>query len=160
MALAANAVQLEAAVLSIYTSDAEAALGWADALVAYFKTMDRLPGTDAVLDSLQPSIMSALTGISVFSPQQSAVKIQAGFAAAWSGISVNAATLYAGAASATPPPTVATIAATVLPVVFAANMIPGVTREQAATTLANALSAANATGGFWVLSAGGTAPIT
>ena len=109
---------------------------------------------------LLDTIGCAFTGISVFSPPQSAVKIQVGFAAAWSGISVNAAALYAGAASAVPPPTVATIAATVLPVVFAANMIPGVTREQAATTLANALSAANATGGLWVLSAGGTAPIT
>lgn len=158
MAMAANAAKLKTPLLSDYMDEADATEGWATALVAYFKTMDRLPGTDAIITGLKPAIKGALAGMST--PSVGAVKIQAAFAVAWAGIAASAASLYATATSATPPPTVATIATVALPVAFLANMAPSVTKAQAATTTANALSGANATGGFWVLPLGATAPIT
>lgn len=161
MAMAANAAKLETPLLSDYAVEADATEGWATAMVEYFKTMDRLPGTDAIITGLKGAIKGALAGMSVHTPvPQGALKIQAGFVAAWAGISASAASLYAGAISATPPPAVATIASVVLPAVFPLNMLPTVTKAQAATTTATALSTANATGGLWVLAAGGTAPIT
>ena len=158
MAMAANAAKLETPLLSDYMAEADATEGWATALVEYFKTMDRLPGTDAIITGLKPAIKGALAGMST--PAVGAVKIQAAFVAAWAGIASSAASLYATATSATPPPAVATIAPVVLPGVFPINMMPGVTKAQAATTTATALSGANATGGLWVLPAGATAPIT
>lgn len=160
MTLAANASQLQTPLLGDFPAEADAVESWATAMVAYFKGMTRLPGTDPILDALKPSIKAALTGMATHTPPLGASKFQGGFAAAWAGISVNAASLFAGAASATPPPTVATIASAILPGVFAANNVVGVTRPVAASVTATALSGANATGGLWVLAAGGTAPIT
>lgn len=160
MTMAGNAAKLEPPLLSDYAGEAAATEGWATEMVEYFKTMDRLPGTDAIIEGFKAAIKSALAGMSGTTPPQGALKLQAGFVAAWAGISTNAASLYAGAVSATPPPAVATIAAVILPVVFPINNLPTVTKAQAATTTATALSSANATGGLWALAVGGTAPIT
>lgn len=157
MAMAANASKLETPLLSGYAVESDAVESWANALVAYFKTMDRMPGTDAIFDGLKPSIKSAMTGMSV--PNAGAAKLQAGFAAAWVGISASAASLYATAVSATPPPAVATIATVILPLLFPLNQVTGITKAQAATATANALSGVNAVGGLWVLSVGSPVPI-
>jgi len=149
-------------VAANYAKEDDARAGWASAIVAFLKTMSRLPGTDAILDGLEPAINAALVGFSETATPpgpQGALKLQTAFAQAWLGISANAASLYTGAASATPPPTVATIAGTLLPPVFSANNVPGLEAETAAGALASALGGASATGGLWVLSAGGTAPI-
>ena len=158
MAMADNAAKLETPLLADYALEADAVEGWATAMVAYFKTMDRLPGTDALIDALKDPIKTAMGGMSV--PGAGAVKLQEGFLAAWIGISASAAALYATALSATPPPAVATLAATLLPPVFVLNQVPAITKPQAATVTAAVLSTANATLGLWVLPAGATAPIT
>ena len=167
MAMAANAAKLETPLKADYASEADAVEGWASALIAYFKTMDRLPGTDAIIDGFKSSIKTAMAGMSNPGPPppappapQGPLKLQAGFVAAWLGIASQAAALYSGATTATPPPAVATIAAVILPGVFPLNQVPGVTKAQAATTTANALSPANATGGFWVLPGPVTVAIT
>lgn len=158
MAMAANAAKLETPLLADYALEADAVEGWATAMVAYFKTLDRLPGTDAVIDALKAPIKTAMGGMSV--PGAGAVKLQAGFLAAWTGISASAASLYTGAGSATPPPAVATLAATLLPPVFVLNQVPAITKPQAASATANVFSTANATGGFWVLPGPVTVAIT
>ena len=158
MAMADNAAKLETPLLADYALEADAVEGWATAMVAYFKTMDRLPGTDALIDALKSPIQVAMGGMSV--PGAGAAKLQAGFLAAWVGISGSAASLYTGATSATPPTAVATLAAIVLPPVFALNQVPAITKPQAATATAGALSGANATGGFWVLPGPVTVAIT
>lgn len=157
MPMAANADKLEPPLLVDYALEADAVEGWATAMVAYFKTMDRLPGTDTIIDGFKDPIKTALAGLS--EPLAGAVKIQAGFLAAWAGIASSAASLYTTATTATPPLAVSTLAVTILPPVFAANQVPTITKAQAATAMAAALSTANATLGLWTIP-GGTAPIT
>lgn len=166
MSMAASISELEDPLLGEYGTEQEAIDAWAAAMINFFLGMDRLPGTDSIIQGFESAIKGQMVGLSNPGgdppppPPQGPLKLQAGFAQAWVGISASAASLYAGAASATPPPAVATIATVVLPAVFPLNSVPGVTKQQAATTTAAALGGANATGGLWVLSVGGTVPIT
>lgn len=166
MSMAASISELEDPLLGEYGTEQEAIDAWAAAMINFFLGMDRLPGTDSIIQGLEGAIKTAMVGLSDTGgdppppPPQGPLKLQAGFVQAWVGISAAAASLFTGAASATPPPAVATIAAVVLPAVFPVNILPTTTKQQAATATAAALGGANATGGLWVLSAGGTAPIT
>lgn len=166
MAMAANFSKLETPLKADFATEQEAIDEWAAAMIEFFLTMDRLPGTDSIIQGFESAIKGQMVGLSDSGgdppppPPQGPLKLQAGFVQAWLGISAAAASLYAGALSATPPPAVATIAAVVLPAVFPLNILPTTTKEQAAITTAAALGGANAVGGLWVLPAGATAPIT
>lgn len=144
MVAADLAEELEALTPTSDVSSAIAAL--ADAWEAYFvaATVGPTQVATGTLAAAKAAMVTALAGINT--PSGGATAIQAGIVAWWGVVIPAAAVIWAGNAppvlSATPPPSLSTIAAVLAPV-FASNTGGSLTLQASTTAIAAALHPLN-----------------
>jgi len=129
------------------TSNASSAItALADAWEAYFveATVGPTQIVAGTLTAAKASMVTALADLNT--PAGGAAAIQAGIVAWWGVVTPAAAVIWAGntppVLSATPPPSLATIAAVLVPV-FASNTASSLSAQGAATAIAAALHPLN-----------------
>ena len=148
MAMSDSILTGELKVMSLFDNEPDAAAAWANAFDVYFQDAEATAGGPVVpagLSACKSAMEGALSGMSA--PGAGAAALQAGILAYWGAIVP--ATAWPPATAITPPPGLSGLAATLAPV-FAANAVPGVTKDQAMDAIAAAIHEVNIVGGIAV----------
>jgi len=157
MAMSANRLATEMEKIEPTIVEIEAARILAKAFATYFydAMAGGVPVVPGTLVAAEAAMLGALTGMSV--PGAGAVAIQSGITAFWGVVAASAAVVFPTMISATPPPTLAAIAAAIMGVA-PANVSGNLPEKQAMKVVAGVIHLNNL-GGTAALLVGPPVPI-